>query len=100
MSKPEAGTKYTCESCGARFYDLNRTPVICLKCGTQQSPLQQRLYRTARRPVVQPVAALQPDSDPTAAEAVTDEVDDEAVEVDEEEAVEIEVDTDEEADLG
>ncbi|MDX2221975.1 MAG: FYDLN acid domain-containing protein, partial [Rhodospirillaceae bacterium] len=25
--------KLTCESCGARFYDLNKQPGICPKCG-------------------------------------------------------------------
>lgn len=28
------GEKYQCSKCGARFYDLNRSPVICPKCGT------------------------------------------------------------------
>jgi len=29
----DRGTKRTCQSCEARFYDLGRTPVICPKCG-------------------------------------------------------------------
>jgi uncharacterized protein (TIGR02300 family) len=33
MSKPEFGTKHVCEACAERFYDLNRSPVICFKCG-------------------------------------------------------------------
>ena len=28
MSKPARGTKRVCPSCGARFYDLNRTPIV------------------------------------------------------------------------
>ena len=33
MSKPELGTKRQCRSCGNRFYDLNRDPILCPKCG-------------------------------------------------------------------
>jgi len=32
--KLEWGTKRTCLSCGARFYDLQKTPPKCPKCGT------------------------------------------------------------------
>ncbi|MES2252192.1 MAG: FYDLN acid domain-containing protein [Pseudomonadota bacterium] len=32
--KLEWGTKRTCLSCGARFYDLQKTPPACPKCGT------------------------------------------------------------------
>src|SRR5215510_7818700 len=32
MSKPARGTKRVCASCGARFYDLNRTPIVCPIC--------------------------------------------------------------------
>ena len=33
MVKPELGTKRTCPSCGARFYDLLKNPIACPKCG-------------------------------------------------------------------
>lgn len=32
MAKPEWGTKRMCQSCGARFYDMQRSPIICPKC--------------------------------------------------------------------
>ena len=32
MSKPARGTKRVCPSCGARFYDLNRSPITCPVC--------------------------------------------------------------------
>ena len=35
MAKPELGTKRLCASCGAKFYDLNKDPILCPKCGTQ-----------------------------------------------------------------
>jgi len=28
------GIKRTCEACGAKFYDLEKSPIICPKCGT------------------------------------------------------------------
>ena len=33
MAKPELGTKRLCASCGAKFYDLNKDPIHCPKCG-------------------------------------------------------------------
>ncbi len=47
MAKPELGTKRVCVSCGARFYDLTKTPAICPKCGTEQPIEQPRLRRPA-----------------------------------------------------
>ena len=35
MAKPEWGVKRTCLSCGARFYDLQRQPITCPKCGAE-----------------------------------------------------------------
>lgn len=34
MVKAELGTKRTCPSCAARFYDLLKSPIVCPKCGT------------------------------------------------------------------
>jgi uncharacterized protein (TIGR02300 family) len=31
--KAELGTKRTCPSCAARFYDLLKNPIVCPKCG-------------------------------------------------------------------
>ena len=32
MAKPEWGTKRVCQSCGVRFYDLLRQPIVCPAC--------------------------------------------------------------------
>ncbi len=50
MSKPELGTKHTCVSCGARFFDLCKEPAVCPKCGTEQPIEQPRLKRQAPMP--------------------------------------------------
>jgi uncharacterized protein (TIGR02300 family) len=34
VAKPELGTKRLCGSCGAKFYDLSKTPITCPKCHT------------------------------------------------------------------
>jgi len=72
MASPELGLKRTCVSCGARFYDLTRSPAICPKCGTEQPIDQPRI----RRPVEQtpvPSAANQPKSDDNDVDLGTDE---------------------------
>ncbi len=32
LAKPELGTKRLCPNCGAKYYDLNRDPIMCPKC--------------------------------------------------------------------
>ncbi len=34
MAKPELGAKRQCQNCGAKFFDMNKDPVVCPKCGT------------------------------------------------------------------
>ncbi len=34
MAKPEFGTKRLCAHCSVKFYDLNKDPIVCPKCGT------------------------------------------------------------------
>lgn len=48
MAKAELGMKLTCESCGARFYDLNKQPGICPKCG--QANARPVIFKASRRP--------------------------------------------------
>jgi len=33
VAKPELGSKRQCQSCGAKFFDLNKDPITCPKCG-------------------------------------------------------------------
>ena len=48
MGRPELGAKCTCTACHERFYDLNRSPAICPKCGVQQPPEKPRTLRLFR----------------------------------------------------
>ena len=34
MAKPELGAKRQCQNCGAKFFDMNKDPIVCPKCGT------------------------------------------------------------------
>ena len=34
MAKPELGTKRLCANCSTKFYDLNKSPIVCPKCNT------------------------------------------------------------------
>ena len=54
MVKPELGAKHQCQNCGTRFFDLNRDPIICPKCGTifQAVPIARAPVR-ASAPVAQ-----------------------------------------------
>jgi uncharacterized protein (TIGR02300 family) len=38
VAKVEWGTKRQCQSCGARFYDLQRAEIVCPKCGVVYDP--------------------------------------------------------------
>ena len=79
MAKPELGMKRQCLSCGAKFYDLNRDPILCPKCGAQFQAAQLQ-----RRPdVAKPVADDEDVVDPVAADLVPlEEADGEAPEKD------------------
>lgn len=48
MGRPELGTKCACTSCAERFYDLNRSPAVCPKCGAKQPPAAVRVSRPVR----------------------------------------------------
>lgn len=53
QARPERGTKRTCLTCDARFYDLARVPAICPKCGAEYveivrpAPVQRQLHKRA-----------------------------------------------------
>ncbi len=47
MVKPELGTKRLCGSCGGKFYDLGKTPIVCPRCS---AVFQPTLLPTRARP--------------------------------------------------
>ncbi len=78
MAKLAWGTKLTCPSCGARFYDLRRPSVACPKCETPYSgkinvkPKRTRVPAEAAKQVEQAVviAAAEPNKESRASTGV------------------------------
>ena len=80
MAKPEWGIKRICPSCGARYYDLMRDPVVCPKCST---PFDPEAFLKARR--ARPAAPVEKELVPVAGDDLDADVESEEVEAAEEE---------------
>jgi uncharacterized protein (TIGR02300 family) len=95
VAKTEWGQKRACQHCGASYYDLRRSPVVCPKCGTKYAPEAFSKARRARVPVGVPEEAPAPS--PVEAEVETVEEGEVADEdEDQEEVAEKEVGAEEE----
>src|SRR5579871_5198597 len=65
VAKPELGTKRACGNCGAKFYDLNKDPIICPKCATvfqAAPPPTSRSRHEAARPAAPAEEAVVPET--------------------------------------
>ena len=82
VAKPEWGSKRICPSCGARYYDLLREPVICPKCAT---PFDAEAFLRSRRS--RPAPPVEKELEPVGADEIDAEVEteEEAEAVEEEE---------------
>ncbi len=65
MTKTDLGIKHTCQNCGTRFYDLDRTPPACPKCGTKldatpppKSPPPSKPAARKTKPAATPVKTV------------------------------------------
>ncbi len=67
MAKPDLGSKRQCQSCGSKFFDLNRDPILCPKCGSVYQVAAAT--RAAARPA--PAADDEVDVDPAGPELVS-----------------------------
>jgi uncharacterized protein (TIGR02300 family) len=95
MSKPARGTKRVCPSCGARFYDLGRSPITCPVCQAvyQVNPPSSSRRSERAAPVEKPKPAAEEPVSPVAGAEV--------ISLDEaEEAEEAAVEDEEIVDLG
>lgn len=54
MASPELGVKQLCPNCSAKFYDLNRRPATCPKCGESFDPEEAVRNRRVRARAVTP----------------------------------------------
>jgi uncharacterized protein (TIGR02300 family) len=73
VAKAELGTKRLCASCGAKFYDLNKDPIHCPKCGTVHvvAPIPTRGRPEVAPVVPRPVAEVEEVVTPEPAEVET-----------------------------
>ena len=62
MVKAELGTKRICPSCGTKFYDLLKSPIICPKCGVSfiAAPLLPSKGDSPQAAVAKPVREAPP----------------------------------------
>jgi uncharacterized protein (TIGR02300 family) len=77
VTKPELGTKRLCADCGAKFYDLNHSPITCPKCSKvfEAVPVNTRSRaEVARTPVrkVEPVVDAETRGEQKLGEATED----------------------------
>jgi uncharacterized protein (TIGR02300 family) len=86
VAKPEWGSKRICPSCGTRYYDLMREPVICPKCST---PFDPEAFLKSRR--ARPAPPVEKEIEPVGADEVDSDLETEEADVaEEEEAVPLE----------
>ncbi|MBL8808121.1 MAG: TIGR02300 family protein [Rhodospirillales bacterium] len=77
MAKAEWGLKRTCQSCGARFYDLSKSPISCPKCGAEYDPEVLLKSRRGKPAPVVPKPAPVEEPEPVEAEAAEGEEEEE-----------------------
>ncbi len=79
------GLKRICMSCGARFYDLNKKPIICPSCNTEFTGEIKVKARRGRLPSEVAEAEVEDDAPIIEAEVETEEAesDDDTVSLDE-----------------
>jgi len=62
VAKPELGIKRLCASCGAKFYDLTKSPIVCPKCSSVYEVTLPRAKSDGPRGVVAPVVEAEPEA--------------------------------------
>jgi len=76
--KASWGTKRTCQSCAARFYDLNKGPIKCPKCGREHDREDFVKVRRGRGAAAATAAAAAATAAAAAAKAAAKKKSDEA----------------------
>jgi uncharacterized protein (TIGR02300 family) len=71
MSKPARGIKRVCQSCGTRFYDLGRTPIVCPSCQAVYQVTQPTSRRGERAPAPEVREKVEPEVETVALEPET-----------------------------
>jgi len=88
----DRGTKRTCQNgeCGARFYDLNRSPIVCPICGSKYAiahsttaaaavvPQEKAPRKVKREEFVEPAVAAEAEAEEALVDVDADETEDAA----------------------
>lgn len=85
MPKPELGARRRCLTCAAAFFDLNKSPIFCVKCGAEfhvvelpRAPPRRvaaaRVVAPAERDEAEPGDAADGDNDSAGEESILDPV--------------------------
>ncbi|MBM3550856.1 MAG: TIGR02300 family protein [Alphaproteobacteria bacterium] len=90
MAKPELGAKRQCQSCGTRFFDMNKNPIACPKCGAIYQVVA--LTRTAARAMQEEESEVEKENPDTVSLEEVEETEAAAESLDVEDEVEIEGD--------
>ena len=83
MAKAELGHKQRCTSCGIKFYDLKKKPIICPSCNTEFDPESLLKSRRGRGSAKAEEKAATKDTDDTDDEDIVSESDKDDFEDDE-----------------
>ena len=106
VTKAELGTKRLCANCGARYYDLNKDPIVCPRCGTEfEVPVAAKARPQTARAESPAEDEAEAEAAPAAEFVSLEEADDEAAEsgavkIDLGDDEEIEADADDEDEEG
>lgn len=73
MAKPEWGFKRICLNCAAKFYDMQKSPIVCPSCETVYDPEAATKLKRGRHTAADTKAKAKPAA--AAAEESTDEDD-------------------------
>jgi len=90
VAKPELGAKRQCQSCGTRFFDMNKNPIACPKCGAIYQVVA--LTRTAARAMQEEESEVEKENPDTVSLEEVEETEAAAESLDVEDEVEIEGD--------
>ena len=82
MAKPEWGIKRICSSCNTKFYDMNKSPIICPSCGAEFDPNDYLKSRKGKS--VSTKASVEDNNDLTKDIENIDDIDDIEVDADSE----------------
>ena len=77
MAKAEWGVKRACLACGVRFYDMQKSPIVCPSCATVFDP--EAIFRPRRNRPVEPEAPAPANDDAGKPAAATAEAEVEAL---------------------